>query len=199
MSNNVVFLGGGGHSLVCADILNQNPEFNLAGFVDKNPNAILGQNGYKYFGNDEILENLIENKFSFFIAFGQLTSPRKRIDIYNRIISLGGKFIILISKNSFVSPSANVDKGTIIMNGTVVNAKSVIGKNCIINTNAVIEHEAIIENNVHIAPNATVLGNAVIREGSFIGAGAIIREGITINKNSIIKAGEKIMLNNQLV
>ena len=195
MNNDVVFLGGGGHSLVCADILNQNPDFNLVGFVDKNPNVILSQNGCKYFGNDNILENLVESKYTFFIAFGQLTSPKKRTELYNRIIKLGGKFIILISKYSYVSPSSTINSGTIIMNGSVINAKSLIGENCIINTNAVIEHEAIIESNVHIAPNATILGNVVIKEGSFIGAGAIIREGITINKNSIIKAGETVMKN----
>ena len=195
MNNNIVFLGGGGHSLVCAEILNQHKELNLIGFVDKNPTATLYHNGYNYLGDDNILEDLIENKYIFFIAIGQLKSPEKRINFYNKIINLGGEITTLISKYSIVSPSAHISRGTILMNGSIINAKANIGKNCIINSNAVIEHETIIESNVHIAPNATILGNVVIREGSFVGAGAIIREGITINKNSIIKAGETVMKN----
>lgn len=199
MKKDVIFIGGGGHSLVCADIINQTKNLTLAGFVDKEKNVPLSKLGYEFLGNDKNLETLIEKYKYFFLSFGQVKSPLKRIQAYERIIDLGGDFISLISKYSFVSPSAIVDKGTIIMNGTVVNAKSVIGKNCIINTNAVIEHEARIESNVHIAPNATILGNVNIKEGSFIGAGAIIREGVTIEKNTIIRAGEKIMFNNQSV
>ena len=195
----IIFVGGGGHSLVCADIINQNKNLTLAGFVDKKKDALLGKSGFQYLGNDQDLEFLIEKYKYFFISFGQIKSPLKRIEVFKKIINLGGDFIKLISNYSYVSPSAIIDMGTIIMNGTVVNAKSVIGKNCIINTNAVIEHGVTIESNVHIAPSATILGDANIKEGCFIGAGAIVREGVTIEKNTIVSAGEKIMFNQKSV
>jgi sugar O-acyltransferase (sialic acid O-acetyltransferase NeuD family) len=194
MKNNIVLIGGGGHSLVCYDVIRQNQNLNLVGFVDIRSDVVLKKIGCKYLGNDDNLGELIKKRFLFFVSVGQIKSPNKRIEIYNKVKKMGGKFIVLISRFSYVSPYASIDEGSIVMNGSVVNSKTKIGKNCIINTNTVIEHEVIIESNVHIAPNATILGNVKIKEGTFVGAGAVIREGMTIEKNSIIPAG-KILMN----
>jgi len=196
MKENIVFIGGGGHSLACYDIINQNKNLNLVGFVDSRSDVVLKEMGCRYLGNDDILDELIKKNFFFFISIGQIKSPNKRIEIFDKVKTKGGKFIVLISKFSYISPFASIDKGSIVMNGSVINAKAKIGKNCIINTNTVIEHEVIIESNVHIAPNATILGNARIQEGTFVGSGAIIREGMIVKKNSIIPAGKLLMNKN---
>ena len=186
MSNKIVFIGGGGHSLVCYDILCQNKDLSLIGFIDIKQDVVLKKVGCKYLGNDRVIKSLIKKNYFFFNAIGQI----------KKIINSNGQFITLISKNSIISPMAKLGQGTILMNGCIVNAKSVIEENCIINTNAVIEHEVKIEPHVHIAPNATILGNVTIKSGSFIGAGAIIREGLTIQNNSVVPAGEKVMKSN---
>lgn len=193
MKNNVVLIGGGGHSLVCYDVVCQHRNLNLVGFIDVKPDTILSEIGCKYLGNDTIINDLINKNYSFFISIGQIKSPKRRIEIYNNISNLGGSFINLISNFSYVSPIAHIDYGTIVMNGSVINAKAKIGKNCIINTNVTIEHEVVIESNVHVAPNATILGNVYIEEGCFIGAGSIIREGVTIKKHTVLPAGKKVM------
>ena len=196
MKENIVFIGGGGHSLACYDIIKQNQNLNLVGFVDCSSDVVLKEMGCRYLGNDDILDELIKKNFFFFISIGQIKSPNKRIEIFDKVKKKGGNFIVLISKFSYVSPFASIDKGSIVMNGSVINAKAKIGKNCIINTNTVIEHEVIIESNVHIAPNATIWGNVRIQEGTFVGSGAIIREGMTVEKNSIIPAGKLLMNKN---
>lgn len=196
MSNKIVFIGGGGHSLVCYDVLCQNKDLNLIGFIDIKQDVVLKKVGCKYLGNDRVIKSLIKKDYFFFNAIGQIKTPEKRIETFKKIINSNGQFTTLISKNSFVSPMAKLGQGTILMNGCIVNAKSIIEENCIINTNAVIEHEVKIEPHVHIAPNATILGNVTIKSGSFIGAGAIIREGLTIQNNSVIPAGEKVMKSN---
>lgn len=197
MRNNIVLIGGGGHSLVCYDVISQNQNFNLFGFVDIRSDVVLKDIGCKYLGSDDVLDELIKKKVFFLISIGQIKSPNKRIEIYNKVKKMGGNFIVLISKFSYVSPLASIGEGSIVMNGSVINAKTRIGKNCIINTNAVVEHEVIIESNVHIAPNATILGNVKIKEGTFVGAGAVIREGLTLEKNSLIPAG-KILMNKNI-
>ena len=128
MKKNIIFIGGGGHSLVCADIINQNKNLTLVGFVDNKKDALLGKSGYQYLGKDKDLEFLIEKYKYFFISFGQIKSPLKRIEAFKKIINLGGNFIKLISNYSYVSPSAMIDIGTIIMNGTIVNAKVLLVK-----------------------------------------------------------------------
>jgi len=193
MKKNVVFIGGGGHSLVCADIINQSNNLILAGFVDIDKNASLSKNGYECLGDDQDLEILAKKYKYFFITFGQIKSPQIRIKVFKNILKAGGCFPVLKSNFSYVSPSVEIGKGSLIMNGCVINSYASIGQNCIINSNSVIEHEAKIESHVHIAPSAIILGNATIKEGTFVGAGSIIREGVTIKKNTVIKAGDRVM------
>ena len=190
---NVIFIGGGGHSLSCCDVLYQNKNLNLIGFVDPNQNALLSKNGGKWLGSDDNLKDLIYNYKNIFISIGHIKSPEKRVFYFDESKRLGAIFPILKSKFSYISPSAIIEEGSIIMNGAVINAKAHVAKNCIINSNAVIEHGVYISNHVHIAPSAIILGDVSIEEGCFIGAGAIIREGVTIRKKSIIRAGEVVL------
>ena len=194
-NTNIVFLGGGGHSLSCCDILHQDKVFNLIGFIDTNKNALLKENGYKWLGSNDTLEDVIKKYKNIFICIGYIKKPNKRIYFYEESKKFGGLFPILKSKFAYVSQTAFVEEGSLIMNGVNINAKVHIGKNCIINTNAVIEHGANVGNHVHIAPSATILGDVNIGDECFIGAGAIIREGISIGKGIIIKAGELVIKN----
>lgn len=187
---NIIFIGGGGHSLSCADILIQDKNLHLIGFIDHNKNALLTKDNYKWLGSDEVLEFLINKYKNVFIAMGHIRNPQNRIFFYEKSKQIGAIFPILQSQHSYVSPSSNIEEGTLIMHGAVINAKAHISKNCIINTNAVIEHGAQIGNHVHIAPNATILGDVRIEDECFIGAGTIIKEGATVKKGTFIRAGE---------
>ena len=195
----ILFIGGGGHSLACADILLQNKSFNLAGFIDPNKNAPLATNGYKWIGSDEQLIQATAKYKNIFISIGYIKDPSKRIYLFNECKKLGCNFPILKSNFCYVSPTASIEEGTLIMNGTIVNAKSHIKKNCIINNNVVIEHGVSIGNNVHLAPSSTILGDVSIGDQCFIGAGAIIREGVSIQKGTFIKAGEIITSSNDKI
>ena len=190
----IIFIGGGGHSLSCAEIVSRNDNYELAGYLDPQKNSLLSQHGIERLGSDNILEATIKKYKNFLITIGHVKSPKKRIELFNKIINLGGSLPNLISKFSYVSKFSKIGKVTIIMNGVVINSNSTIMDNCIINTSATIEHEVKINSHVHIAPSATILGNVNIGAGSFIGAGAIIKEGVKINANTFIKAGEKVFI-----
>jgi len=191
--NNIIFLGGGGHSLSCCDVLNQNKNFNLIGFIDANKNALLSESGYEWLGSDNNMQEAIEKYKNIFISIGHMKTADKRVSLYEKSKKIGGVFPILKSNFSYISPTAFIEEGSLIMHGAVINAKAHISKNCIINSNSVIEHGATIGNHVHIAPSAIILGDVKIGDECFIGAGAIIREGVTIGKRTIIKAREIVI------
>ena len=187
---NLIFVGGGGHSLSCADIVSQQNFYNLIGFTDPNKNSLLSKKGLSWLGSDDNLEHIFENYKNAFIALGHTRQATLRISAYKKCKNLGFSFPILKSSYSYVSSTANVDEGTLIMNGVVINAYAQVKKNCIINSNAVIEHGAKIGNHVHVAPSAIILGDVNIEDKCFIGAGAIIKEGKTIKNGTYIKARE---------
>ena len=85
MKKNIVLIGGGGHSLVCYDVICQNQNLNLVGFVDNRSDVVLKETGCKYLGNDDILDELIKKNFFFLVSIGQIKSPNKRIEIYDKV------------------------------------------------------------------------------------------------------------------
>jgi sugar O-acyltransferase (sialic acid O-acetyltransferase NeuD family) len=191
--SDIIFLGGGGHSLSCCDVLNQNKNFNLIGFIDANKNALLSESGYEWLGSDNNMQEAIQKYKNIFISIGHMKTADKRVFLYEKSKKIGGVFPILKSNFSYISPTAFIEEGSLIMHGAVINAKAHISKNCIINSNSVIEHGVTIGNHVHIAPSAIILGDVKIGDECFIGAGAIIREGVTIGKRTVIKAREIVI------
>ena len=59
--SDIIFLVRAGHSLSCCDVLNQNKNFNLIGFIDANKNALLPESGYEWLGSDNNIQEAIQN------------------------------------------------------------------------------------------------------------------------------------------
>ena len=106
---------------------------------------------------------------------------------------LSCEFEKAIHPSSIISPSVNIDEGTVVMAGTIINADANIGKHCIINTGASIDHECVVGDYVHISPHATLCGNVHIDEGSWIGAGVTVVPGIHIGEWCEVKAGAVVI------
>lgn len=102
-------------------------------------------------------------------------------------------FFTIVHKNAFVSTSAVLGVGSVVMLQAIISSGVIIGEHVIVNTAAVIEHECAIDDFVHISPNATLLGNVSVGLGSHIGAGAIVIPGIKIGKWCTIGAGTVII------
>jgi sugar O-acyltransferase (sialic acid O-acetyltransferase NeuD family) len=197
LKENIILIGGGGHCKSCIDVIEEQRCFEILGIVDM-PNKV-GETilTYPIIATDDVLEEMVKQYKNYLITIGQINSPAKRIEKYEKIIKLGGNFPVIISPRAYVSKHASVDAGTIIMHQVIVNAGARIGINCIINTGAVIEHDAVIEDNCHISTRATVNGGTLVKRGSFIGSNAVTKEQTVINENSFIKANTLVMTNDE--
>ncbi len=102
-------------------------------------------------------------------------------------------FFSCIHPKAFVSPSASVGLGTVVMVHAVVNSEAKIGKHVIINTASIIEHDCIIADFVHISPKVILSGNVSVGLGTHIGSGVIVIPGIKIGKWCTIGAGAVII------
>lgn len=184
MIKKICLYGASGHGKVVKDVARSMGAL-IEVFIDDNPkNKLLNEtpvvnakNIAKYEANN------------FVISIGD-NNIRKTISE-----KIKNRFAILIYKNSNVSPTVNVQEGTVIMPGVSVNANTTIGKHVIVNTGAVIEHDCQIGDFVHISPNATVTGNVKIGEGTHVGAGAVIIPNINIGNWVKIGAGSVITKN----
>lgn len=122
------------------------------------------------------------------------------------IISIGNNFArkqiaeklqceygVAIHPSAIISPFANVNEGTVVMQGTIIQSSAQIGKHCIINTGASIDHECCVEDYAHISPKATLCGNVYVGEGAWIGAAAVVAPGVRIGRWSVVGAGSVVV------
>lgn len=188
---NIILIGGGGHCVSVIDIIENENKFKIKGILELNSRKKSVLN-YPVLGNDELIPKLVDDNTFFLITVGQIKSSLIRKKISEKLEKNNAKKAIVVSPLAYVSKHANIEKGSIIMNGAIINANSKIGKNCIINTNANIEHDVIIGDFCHISTSAVVNGNSTVKNGSFIGSNSTISNSIIIKENSIIGAGKFI-------
>ena len=184
----IILIGGGGHCKSCIDVIEATDQFVIKGILDITQK--LGEKilGYPIIGTNNDIQKWVNEKACFLITVGDIGNPTKRIELFNLVTSQGGLFPIIISPTAYLSKSASIGTGTIIMHHAMINASAVVGANCIVNTKALIEHDAIIGDHCHISTGAIVNGGTNIGARSFFGSGAVSKQYISIPDDSFIKA-----------
>lgn len=111
---------------------------------------------------------------SFIPAFGNNAFRREWI---NRIEESGGQLVTLIHPTAYVSPTATINLGTVILPHAIINTDVVINRGCIINLGAIVDHGCIIEEGVHVCLGATVKGENHLPRCIKIEAGEVVERG----------------------
>lgn len=188
-SSKVVLLGGGGHSKAVLDVMKYLRDYSVTFQGEIKVGIIISDTRLL---SDVDWRTLADKYDRFFITVGQIRTPVPRIQIYNKLKTLGITPMSVISPRAYVSPTAKIDVGTVIMHNAMIGADVRIGKCCIINSGAVIDHESKIGNFCHISTGALINGNCTVKDRSFVGSGVVTYHGITIPPNSIITAGDVV-------
>lgn len=189
----IILIGGGGHCISCIDVIKSGNKFKIIGILDtsdKVGNSVLG---IPIIGTDSDIPNIIRKCKNFLITVGQIKSPLIRCKIYDLVKKNEGTLPIIISSRAYVSSSAFIDEGSIIMHNVLVNSYAKIGKNCIINTGALIEHEVIIEDFCHVSTHSVINGQVKVGKNSFLGSNSVIANNISLPEDIIVAAGACII------
>ena len=193
MNNQIILLGGGGHCKSCIDVIEAQNKYKIAGIIDVKDKIGSKVLGYQIIGSDEDLFHLTKQYDNFLITIGQIKNFQLRVKMLNELKKREVSFPIIISPRAYVSRTAKIGEGTIIMHNVLLNSDVQIGKNCIINNNSLIEHESIIGDNVHVSTGAIVNGQCEVGADSFIGSGSILANNVKIQSNVIIGAGSVVV------
>ena len=193
MSNpGILLIGAGGHAKSCIDVIEQEDKFRIIGLIGS-PNEV-GTHllGYEVLGTDDALTELINLTNFALIAVGQIGTNELRSTLFSKIVNIGFRLPVVMSPLAYVSPRANIGKGTVVMHRATINSGARIGDNCIINSHALIEHDVSVEDHCHIATSATINGGSTVGKSSFVGSGTTIRESITIGHSCSIGMGMSV-------
>lgn len=197
MKEKLILIGGGGHCKSCIDVIQAEGKFEIAGIVENPGYQMSGAgdqvSGYPVIGTDDELPELIKEYKHALITVGQIQHPDVRIKLFDLIRGLGGKFPIIVSPNAYVSRSAILGEGTIVMHRSVVNTEAVIGVNCILNSGSLVEHETSVGDHCHISTGAILNGQCRVGNRTFIGSHAVISNNTEIPENTVVSAGSVVL------
>lgn len=188
----LLLIGAGGHCRSCIELISSLTDYRITGVVDQDGSDLKDVLGHNVVGTDSNLEALISDNPKVLITVGQIKTPEIRINLYNKAKSYGAEFPVLVSPNAYLSQTAKIEEGSVLLHLTMVNSSARVGKNCIINNKALIEHDSIIGSHCHISTGALINGGAIIEDGCFVGSGAVLNEGVKVGANSIIGAGQVV-------
>lgn len=189
----IVLMGGGGHSRSCIDVIEAENKFRIAGIVDVKEKIGSKVLGYEIFGCDEDLTALTAKYKNFLITVGQVGLSDKRKELFDTLKKHDVNFPVIISPHAYVSRHAGIGEGTIIMHGAIVNVGAKVGRNCIINTASIIEHDAIIGDHCHISTGSIVNGECRIGDGTLIGSNSVINQCISIPDSTLVGSGSVVI------
>ncbi|HEY0970449.1 MAG TPA: acetyltransferase [Gemmatimonadales bacterium] len=104
-----------------------------------------------------------------------------------------GAVATLVHPSAWVSGTATVGNGSVVLAGAVVNTDARLGNGTIVNSRATIEHDCVLEDGAHVSPGATLCGAVRVGAGSWIGAGAVIIPGRRVGAGCVVGAGAVVI------
>lgn len=195
MSKNLILIGAGGHARSCIDVIEQEGRFNIIGLVGIESELGLQVSGYEVIAADKDISTLSGKAQFALVALGQISSPNARMSLFQIALKAGFELASIVSPSAYVSPSAQIGNGTIVMHGAIINAGVKVGSNCIINSRTLLEHDTQVLDNCHISTGVILNGGVLVEEGCFIGSGTIVKQGVSIGERSVVGMGSRLRSN----
>ena len=164
----LIILGAGGYGQTVADIASQTGKYEEILFLDDNQNQaslypIAGPcSDYRLYKTDETC---------MYPAFGNNESILGWI---NRFINERISIPTIIHLLAYVSPTATIAEGCVVMPHAVVNTNCKLEKACIMNVAAILDHGCILEEGCHLAPGAIVKAENRLPRCTKVDSGEVI-------------------------
>ncbi|TFE29041.1 acetyltransferase [Cohnella luojiensis] len=193
-SKPIILLGGGGHALVCLDLLIRCKR-QIIGYVALTPTEQMEKPLIPFLGNELIADAYPPQDFELVNGVGGAVGSSRRQHLFEEMKRQGYSFATLIHDHAIVADSAILAEGVQVMAGAVIQAGALIGANSVINTRASVDHESWIGAHTHVAPGTTLCGGVHVGNGVLIGAGSTVIQSISIGERSVVGAGSVVVRN----
>ena len=156
----LIILGAGGYGKTVADIARQSGKYEQIYFLDdgqEKSDLILGTCA-------EFLK-FADGNTEMYPAFG---NNEMRLDWMEKLSDAQ------IHATAYVSPTAEVGAGTVVLPLAIINTDCRIQSGCIINCGSIVDHGCVIEEGVHISPGTVIKAENRIPRATKIEAGEVV-------------------------
>lgn len=159
----LIILGAGGHGQTVADIAKQTGKYREILFLDDNAETAVGKCS-EY--ND-----LKDDNTEMYPAFG---NNKARLEWEQRFQREGVTLAKIVHPLAYVSPTATVEAGCVVLPYAIINTSAKVKKACIIDCGAIVDHGCVIEEGVHVSPGAIIKAENRIPTCTKIESGEVI-------------------------
>jgi UDP-3-O-[3-hydroxymyristoyl] glucosamine N-acyltransferase len=146
----------------------------MVGFLDDRWPDVQRVDSWNVLGRIAELRTLRQQSDAAVFALG---NNRIRERVFPAAVEAGFELPSVIHPAAWVSPSAQLGRGCIVMAGAIVSAHSLLGDGVVVNAGAVIDHDAILEPFSRVGIGACVEGGAVLLRGETAMSGTVVRHG----------------------
>ena len=151
MNQNLLILGAGQFGLMAKEIAESMNCFDKIDFLDDNSELAIGRlSDY---------EKLVVEYSNAIVAIG---NPDVRLSWIQRLEEACYRVAVLVAPSAYVSPSAQLMKGTIVEPNATVQANTTVAIGCIVSSGAVIRHNAFVGDCCHLDCNAVVMSGTIV-------------------------------------
>ena len=183
----IAIFGNGGHASSVIDAIlenNENQEFySVIEF------GIIAKDNFSPIN----LSNLVSKQNDFILVMGIGDFNSRNLIIESLLVSLSiSLFHPVIHPTAFVSRSANLGYGSVILSQVNVGPNSILGNFCILNTKSSVDHDVVIGERNSLSPSVTIAGKVTTGRECFFGIGSNVSDGLTIGNNSTVGANSYV-------
>lgn len=194
--NSVALVGGGMGAEVLIERLRISSQLDkVGGYFDVNEKKLLL--GTKYLGKplrDSISKGFINGEFDG-ILITVTSSMRFRREMLNLAEEFEIPLATFIDENSFVSKSAVIGAGSVILDSARVGHQAEIGKNVFLSGFVNIDHHCEVGENSTFGPGVFFSGNVKAGNDIVFGSNIAVEPGIAIGDNCTIASGSILTRN----
>ena len=161
----LLILGAGGYGKTVADVAAQLGIYDRIAFLDD------GREGENILGKCREFARFSGEFDEIYPAFG---NNEFRLHWLRDLQEKGIAVPTLIHPRAYVSPTAKLGVGAVVLPMAAVNTGVTVGDGCIINIGALIDHDCVMEPGSHLAPGAIVKAENRLPACAKIDSGEVI-------------------------
>jgi sugar O-acyltransferase (sialic acid O-acetyltransferase NeuD family) len=184
-SASLIILGAGGHASSVADAA-QSAGFSITGFFspDKTSTGVGGT-------TLSTLEPFDLGLTSFALGVGTNYS-RESVFLSFSKENPDARVVSLVHSTAWVSPSASLGEGSVVLAHAFVGPHCKVGPGAIINTGASLDHDSTLGAFASLGPGARTGGNVKIGSRTMVGMQAAITHGVSVGSDTVIGANSLV-------